>query len=91
MHTLRQGRGFLLFNAKRFLPILKDNFLTILLVIFLGWWFYLMHMDAVKHASDKYISFSEAWDNLTSNKYMHIMQDSCDAALDSITKAKGSR
>ncbi|CEG59285.1 hypothetical protein [Legionella fallonii] len=48
------------------LSILKEN---ILLLILLSWCCYQIHLDSEKHAADHYISLSEAWENLNSNKY----------------------
>ena len=44
------------------------------------WFFYQVHMDGLNHASDEFISLSEGWENLKSNKYMHEMINACEIA-----------
>ena len=85
MYILRQRQRFPILNIKNLLSILKKNHLLIILTIFICWSFYQIHLDAVKHASEKYISLSGAWKILNSN--MNLMAESCQEAHKSNAKA----
>ena len=71
-------------NIRRILAAIKGNFWLTLQLTFVCWCFYQYHLDGVRHASDKYISFSEAWENIHSGKYMRIQTDACERALELI-------
>ena len=80
MYISNQRYGYLHLIINSLISRLKDNVLHIILLLFVGLFFYQVHMDGLNHASDKFISLSEAWDNLKSNKYMHEMINSCEVA-----------
>ena len=56
---------------------LKDNLFYIIFLLFFCWFAYQVHMDGLNHKADKFISLSEAWENLTSNQYMQNMVNAC--------------
>jgi hypothetical protein len=74
---------YLTVNIKNLLSHLKNNFGEVIILMFIGWYFYQIHIDGLKHSSDKYISLSEAWGNLKSN--MHEMINACDVAQGKLT------
>ena len=84
MYISSQRHGYLYLNIKSLLSRLKDNLLNIILLMLVCWFFYQVHMDGLNHASDKFISLSEGWKNLKSNKYMHEMISACDLAQDAV-------
>lgn len=59
---------------------LLSRFFYIIFFLFLCWFTYGVHMDSKQHASDNFISLSEAWENLKSGKYMHEMVNACKTA-----------
>lgn len=38
---------------------------------------YYIHKDAVKHSSDKFISLSQAWEDVKTNKFMKVSINAC--------------
>ena len=83
MYTSSQRDGYLFLNIKNLLSRLKDNFIDVILIIFMCWFFYQVHLDGLNHVSDKFISLSNGWENLKSNKYMHEMINACSVAQNS--------
>ena len=44
------------------------------------YYFYLIHLDSLEHASERRISIYQAWDDLKSNKFMNELVTACNAA-----------
>ncbi|HIF0232296.1 TPA: hypothetical protein ACXYK5_002214 [Legionella pneumophila] len=59
---------------------LKDNAFYIIFFLFLAWFAYELHMDSKQHASDNFISLSQAWNDLKSGKHFHELVDACTIA-----------
>lgn len=82
MYLTSRRQRYTYLNIKSLLSSLKDNLLNIILLIAVCYFFFQVHMDGLNHASDKFISLSEGWENIKSNKYMHEMINACDLAHD---------
>ncbi|MGQ3890222.1 hypothetical protein ACQUW5_14500 [Legionella sp. CNM-1927-20] len=89
MDTLKINLNPLIINRiSSALTLLKGNFLKIAFLIFSVWYFYQIHLDVLEHASDKYISISQALESV--NSTFLINQTACNAALENIKKSKSS-
>lgn len=82
MYISSQRHEYFRLKLKRLPAFFKDNLLSIIFLVTVSLFFYKVHMDDLNHSSgtDKFISLSEGWDNLKSNKYMHEMINACDNA-----------
>lgn len=67
-------------NIKNLYLILKKNLGYVLFCLFSFYYFYLIHLDSLEHASERGISISQAWDDLKSNKFMSELLNASNAA-----------
>lgn len=83
MRNLSFNYGNLKLNKKNFISFLKAILLNVILILAASIFFYKMHINSLNNTSDKFISLSDAWENIKTNKYMHELQEACDLVRNS--------